>query len=227
MAYNTPLKTITLVSSKAPNLPIAPVEYSQQYQDQLNNAQRLYYGQVDNINQVVAQRVTEAGITFPDGTKQATAYVPSYIEAYDRAASITVNSTPTLLQPANFLPATAVGITYDPATGVFTFLNKGTYSLAISLNITSSSANQYVYVYAQKNTGSGWTNNANSGKTYELKNGLVVQYVNPQAVYREAGEQTRYYIYSNGTTSSLVTSTLPGVTPTVYVPAVRIQFSGN
>lgn len=221
------LKTLPIVGSRAPNLPIAPVQYQQQYQDQFGNALRQYFAQVDNLNQVTAQRVTESGITFPDATKQATAYIPSYIEAYDRAASIAITNAPTLLRPSNYLPATAVGITYDPATGVFTFLNKGTYSLAISLNITTSNANQYVYLYAQKNTGSGWVNTSNSGKSYELKNGLTVQFANPQAVYREAGEQTRYYIYSNGATSSLVTQTLPGVTPTVYVPAVRIQYSGN
>ena len=217
----------TLVASIAPNLPMPGPVYDKVYLELLNNAQRLYYNQLDTINKTVVQRVTNTGITYPDGTEQVTAYVPSYIEAYDRSASITINNTPTLLKPANFLPATAVGITYDAATGVFTFLNKGTYSLAISLNITASSANQYVYVYAQKNTGSGWVNNANSGKAYELKNGLTVQFNSPQAVYREAGEQTRYYIYSNGTTSSLVTQTLPGVTPTVYVPAIRIQFAGN
>jgi hypothetical protein len=35
-------------TTKAPNLPIAPVEYSQQYQDQLNNVLRLYFSQLDN-----------------------------------------------------------------------------------------------------------------------------------------------------------------------------------
>jgi hypothetical protein len=219
--------TNILRASKSPNLPIAPTTYAHTHFDVLNNVLRLYFSQLDSINQTVTERVTTTGITYPDGTEQTTAYIPSYVEAFDRSASIIVNNTPTLLQPANFLPATAVGITYDSATGVFTFLNKGTYSLAISLNITASSANQYVYVYAQKNTGSGWVNTANSGKAYELKNGLTVQFVSPQAVYREAGEQTRYFIYSNGTTSSLVTQTLPGVTPTVYVPAIRIQFSGN
>jgi hypothetical protein len=37
-----------LISSKAPNLPIGPVEYSQSYQDQLLNALRLYFNQIDN-----------------------------------------------------------------------------------------------------------------------------------------------------------------------------------
>lgn len=35
-------------TTKSPNLLIAPVEYSQQYQDQLNNALRLYFAQLDN-----------------------------------------------------------------------------------------------------------------------------------------------------------------------------------
>jgi hypothetical protein len=39
--------------SKAPNLLIAPVDYSQRYIDQLNNALRLYFNQVDNFTQNV------------------------------------------------------------------------------------------------------------------------------------------------------------------------------
>ena len=35
-------------TTKSHNLPIAPVEYSQQYQDQLNNVLRLYFAQLDN-----------------------------------------------------------------------------------------------------------------------------------------------------------------------------------
>lgn len=38
----------TIRPSKAPNLLIAPVDYQQLYQDQLNNALRLYFNQVDN-----------------------------------------------------------------------------------------------------------------------------------------------------------------------------------
>ena len=35
-------------TTKAPNLPIAPVEYSQQYIDQLTNVLRLYFAQLDS-----------------------------------------------------------------------------------------------------------------------------------------------------------------------------------
>jgi hypothetical protein len=40
-----------LLTSKAPNLPIAPVEYTQQYMDQVLNALRLYFNQIDNFTQ--------------------------------------------------------------------------------------------------------------------------------------------------------------------------------
>lgn len=40
-----------LLTSKAPNLPVAPVEYSQRYMDQVLNVLRLYFNQVDNFNQ--------------------------------------------------------------------------------------------------------------------------------------------------------------------------------
>ena len=39
--------------SKAPNLLVAPVVYEQRYIDQLTNALRLYFNQVDNFTQNV------------------------------------------------------------------------------------------------------------------------------------------------------------------------------
>ena len=50
----TVLKSAALTPSKAPNLPVAPVEYAQSYQDQLNNVLRLYFAQVDNMGAILA-----------------------------------------------------------------------------------------------------------------------------------------------------------------------------
>jgi len=47
MAY-TPLRP-----PKAPNLLVAPIVYDQRYIDQLNNALRLYFNQIDNFTQNV------------------------------------------------------------------------------------------------------------------------------------------------------------------------------
>ena len=51
MAVNLQLKNKLLKSTKAPNLLIAPVDYRQEYIDQLNNALRLYFTQIDNFTQ--------------------------------------------------------------------------------------------------------------------------------------------------------------------------------
>jgi hypothetical protein len=147
-----------------------------------------------------------------------------YIEAYDLSTTIALTSTPTILAPANTV-AGSTGITYNSSTGVFTFAEEGDYSLSLSVNATSTAANQFLYIYAQNNTGSGWVNNTNSGKFYSLTNGQTVQIVYSQSVHRVAGQQVRYYIYSNDGHVSLGTQTLPTVTPSVYVPAIRIQYS--
>jgi hypothetical protein len=55
------MTAVPLRPSKAPNLPIAPVGYSQQYVDQLTNVLRLYFAQVDNFTQNVT--VPESGTT--------------------------------------------------------------------------------------------------------------------------------------------------------------------
>ena len=48
------IKNIVLHPTKAPNLPIGPVDYSQQYQDQFGNVLRLYFTQIDNFTQAIA-----------------------------------------------------------------------------------------------------------------------------------------------------------------------------
>lgn len=144
------------------------------------------------------------------------------IEVYDRSASIPLTGTPALLKPASTLAGSS-GITYDSATGVFTFAQPGSYTLALNVNAIASSAGQSVYIYAEKNLGSGWVLNANSGKSFQLPNNQLTQIVYSNAIARQAGEQTRYWIYSNDGKVQLETTTLPGVA--VYVPAIRIQYS--
>jgi len=56
MTYNAPLRP-----SKAPNLPSATINAPQQYQEQLNNALRLYFNQIDNFTQAAA--IPMSGIT--------------------------------------------------------------------------------------------------------------------------------------------------------------------
>jgi hypothetical protein len=146
-----------------------------------------------------------------------------HIEVYDLSASIALTATPTLLAPATTL-AGASGITYEAATGIFTFTNAGSYTLSLVVNAIASATAQFVYIYAEKNTGSGWVVNANSGKSYQLVNNQLTQVIYAQAIYRQAGEQTRYKIYSNDGKVELQTYAMPSVVG-VNIPAVRIQYS--
>jgi hypothetical protein len=148
------------------------------------------------------------------------------IEAFDRSTSIALTATPALLKPSS--TTNVKNMTYDSSTGIFTFLTNCEVTLALILNAVSTQAGQRVYQYAERNTGSGWSVIANSGKTYELTNNNHTQIVNAQTVSRQAGEQIRYYIYSDDTKVSLVTDTMPNLTSTaVYAPAIRIQYAGR
>jgi hypothetical protein len=147
-----------------------------------------------------------------------------YIEAYDRTATIAIGATPALLAPASTLSG-STGITYNSSTGIFTFAEEGDYTLSLSINAIASASNQFVYIYAENNTGSGWVANANSGKIYQLINNQITQIFYVNAVHRVAGQQVRYWIYSNSNKVQLQTQTLPTISSTVYVPAIRIQYS--
>lgn len=56
----------SLRPSKAPNLLIAPTQYQQQYIDQLNNALRLYFNQVDNFTGSIMQNAGGRFLNFPN-----------------------------------------------------------------------------------------------------------------------------------------------------------------
>lgn len=65
MAVNPQIKDLPLRPPKAPNLLIAPVDYAQLYQDQLNNALRLYFNQIDNFGAGLTSGTGGAAIKFP------------------------------------------------------------------------------------------------------------------------------------------------------------------
>jgi len=76
----------TLRPTKAPNLPIGPVDYNQQFQDQFSNALRLYFSEIDNFSQVLMQNNGGRFINFP------------HIAAQDNTDQYALgNNTPTIV----------------------------------------------------------------------------------------------------------------------------------
>lgn len=146
-----------------------------------------------------------------------------YIEVASTVASTALSSTPVLLKPATTVGVNT-GINYDSATGEFTFIEAGNYSLSIGINCVASNSNQTIYWYAENNTGSGWVVNTNSGKSFALTNGETTQVFAGNETRRVAGQKVRYWIYATSANVSLVTTSL-GTTGAI-TPAVRIQYAG-
>jgi hypothetical protein len=118
MAY-TPLRP-----PKAPNLLVAPIVYDQRYIDQLNNALRLYFNQIDN------------GMGFLlSGTGGASLSLP-FIAASDSTDQIATDSnTPTVVK-WNTLDG-GNGFTLN-APGSATALVSGVYKITYSLQLTNT-----------------------------------------------------------------------------------------
>ena len=142
MAINPQIKTLDLRPPKAPNLPIAPVEYRQLYQDQLLNALRLYFNQIDNFAQPFSSNTGGAFLKFPNGAFHQNGYttLTNAIPNSSSTANIVVGST------AGFASAGAILIgqeliTYTGKTATsFTGITRSQYGSSGS----SHSAGVYV-----------------------------------------------------------------------------------
>jgi hypothetical protein len=111
-----------------PNLPLAPVGYERQYQDQLNNALRLYFNQLNNLNSVLIGSTGGAFLQFPNGAWHQDGYTTLAVSLSNTSTTpIQVAST------AGFLPAGALIIDselikYTGKTATtFTGITRGAY----------------------------------------------------------------------------------------------------
>lgn len=133
-------KDLPLRPSKAPNLPIGPVAYSQQYTDQINNALRLYFAQIDNDWTALLGRA---------GAK--------YLEAPHIAASDTTdqyaggNDTPTQVLWNNLDSGLGFTLNLD---GTATADQSGIYKIDYSLQIANTANTSHdVYVWLEVTNG--------------------------------------------------------------------------
>lgn len=121
----------------APNLPLAPSQYSSRYIEQLNNVLRLYFNQLDNFNQLFTTSTGGSVLQFPYGA------FSSYT-----TQSTTIN-TATLLTLSNTDFSNSVTL----ATGSkITVANAGIYNLQFSVQVENLDvAPQDVYIWLKQN----------------------------------------------------------------------------
>jgi hypothetical protein len=149
--------------SKAPNLPIAPVSYSQQYVDQLTNAFRLYFAQLDNFNQSVGGPIGGKYLQFP------------HIAASDSTDQYaTANNTPTVIK-WNTLES-GDGFTLQ-APGSATPLQTGVYKITYSLQFANTENAVHDAVVWLRINGTNVSNSSTSFSIPARKSAGVPSYV--------------------------------------------------
>jgi len=117
-----------LVTSKAPNLSIAPPEYSKQYADMLNNILRLYFNQIDNALASLSGNVGGAYLRFPNGAFHQNGVTTLTANMSNvSTADIQVTSTALFLSAGALIIGTElVGYTGKTPT-TFTGITRGVY----------------------------------------------------------------------------------------------------
>lgn len=121
----------------APNLPLAPKEYSSRYIEQLNNVLRLYFNQLDNFTRELNTSATTAGLRVPYGAFS------------DFTSQTTTANTATLmaLDTTDF----SNGVTLVTGSKI-TVANAGIYNLQFSAQLQNlDNAPQDVFIWLKQN----------------------------------------------------------------------------
>jgi hypothetical protein len=121
----------------APNLPLAPKEYSSRYIEQLNNVLRLYFNQLDNFTRQLNTATNTSGLRVPYGAFS------------DFTSQTTTVNTATLM--ALSVTDFSNGVTLGTGSKI-TVANAGIYNLQFSAQIQSlDNAPQDVYIWLKQN----------------------------------------------------------------------------
>lgn len=154
--------TTTIVPSKAPNLPIAPVEYSQQFQDQFSNVLRLYFNQIDNDWSAVLGANGGRYTRFP------------HISAYDSTSQYALANTVTTVLWGTL--ESGSGFTLN-ANSSATCQIAGVYKIDYSLQFANTDNAQHDAVVWLQNNGSDVTESATQFTLQARKSAGVFNYV--------------------------------------------------
>lgn len=128
-------KTLPVRPSKAPNLPIAPVEYDQRFQEQYSNTLRLYFAQIDNLAAGYATGDFGRSIKFPHIAAQ-----------YNGVQYATADDTPTLVKWDTL--DSGYGFTLNTVSGYAVPEYDGVYKIDYSLQFANTdNAQHYAVVW--------------------------------------------------------------------------------
>jgi hypothetical protein len=124
-----------------PNLPLAPVGYERQYQDQLNNALRLYFNQLNNLNSVLTGSTGGAFLQFPNGAfyQDGVTTLTTGISNVSTADIVVASTADFVLTAGGLIIGTEI-ITYTGKTATtFTGITRGAYGSTKAAHLAGAS----------------------------------------------------------------------------------------
>ena len=131
----TPKKILPLLPPKAPNLPIGPLNYTQEYINQLLNILRLYFNQLDNMGLLLAGQ----GGAFLNNPYGAFSSFVSQTATVNTATLMTLDTT-------DFSNGVSI------ASSKITVVNPGIYNLQFSAQLQNlDNAPQDVFIWLKQN----------------------------------------------------------------------------
>jgi len=132
----TPNKILPLLPPKAPNLPIGPSTYTQEYVNQLLNVLRLYFNQLDNMGSILAGQ----GGAFLNNPYGAFSSYTSQSTTANTATLVTMTNT-------DF----ANGVSLNGSSNMVV-TNPGIYNMQFSVQVENSDvAPQDVFIWLRQN----------------------------------------------------------------------------
>jgi hypothetical protein len=135
----TPAKILPLLPPKAPNLPIGPVNYAQDYINSLLNVLRLYFNQLDNMGSILAGQ----GGAFLNNPYGAFSSYASQTATVNTATLMTLNTT-------DFSNGVSI------SSSKITVVNPGIYNLQFSVQLQNlDNAPQDVFIWLRQGNDGG------------------------------------------------------------------------
>jgi hypothetical protein len=162
----TPNKILPLLPPKAPNLPIGPANYNQEYVNQLLNVLRLYFNQLDNMGSILAgqggaflNNPYGAFSSFVDQTATANTATLMTLDTTDFANGVSISSSKiTVVNPGiyNLQFSAQFQNTDNTIQDISIWLKKNTVDIVGSTGLVSIPARKSASAGEEAHQITGW-----------------------------------------------------------------------
>lgn len=149
------------------------------------------------------------------------------LDVQNRAASVTVPTTPTQLIIPTII--TQISIGYNNTTGVYTTPITGLYDTILQFNVSAAAARTFwFYLEGDPAGGTNYVIQRYSAREVNVNAATDGQIIMASTNYFTANTTFRFYFWVTGGAANAVSMDAPGTTAgTVTVPAMRVMITGT